>query len=104
MAARDFHRFATLTEREREVLHCVMEGFSNREVAWLLSLSTETVKSHLTHCIHKLGARDRTQAVVLALRTGQLELQGLRRVRIAGRTEPTGSTHHAASSAPWQAT
>jgi DNA-binding NarL/FixJ family response regulator len=98
MAARASHRFATLTEREREVLHCVMEGLSNPEVASLLSLSTETVKSHLTHCIHKLGARDRTQAVVLALRTGQLELQGLRRVRLLNRLEPVGPTHHAASS------
>lgn len=64
-----------LTAREREVLRWVMEGFSNGDIARVLRVSAETVKTHIGHCLSKLGARDRTQAVVLALRSGQLELQ-----------------------------
>ncbi len=64
----------SLTAREREVLQWVMEGFSNGDIARVLVISAETVKTHIGNCISKLGARDRTQAVVLALRSGQLEL------------------------------
>ena len=63
-----------LTTREREVLHNVMEGFSNREIAGQLFVSPETVKTHITNIMSKLGARDRTHAVVLAIRTNQLEI------------------------------
>lgn len=64
-----------LTAREREVLRWVMEGFSNDDIARVLVVSAETVKTHIGNCLSKLGARDRTQAVVLALRSGQLDLQ-----------------------------
>lgn len=64
-----------LTAREREVLRLVMEGFSNGDIARVLVVSAETVKTHIGNCLSKLGARDRTQAVVLALRSGQLDLQ-----------------------------
>lgn len=64
-----------LTVREREVLRWVMEGFSNGDIARVLVVSAETVKTHIGNCLSKLGARDRTQAVVLALRSGQLQLQ-----------------------------
>lgn len=73
--ARQFCQVDQLSERECEVLRWVMEGFSNAEIARQLFVSSETVKSHITHCLSKLGARDRTQAVVLALRNGQLQLQ-----------------------------
>ncbi len=63
-----------LSSRERDVLHCVMEGFSNREIARQLFVSPETVKTHVTNILSKLGARDRTHAVVLAVRTNQLQL------------------------------
>jgi DNA-binding NarL/FixJ family response regulator len=63
-----------LSSRERDVLHCVMEGFSNREIARQLFVSPETVKTHITNILSKLGARDRTHAVVLAVRTNQLQL------------------------------
>ena len=64
-----------LSKRECEVLHWAMEGFSNAEIARQLFVTSETVKTHISHCLSKLGARDRTQAVVLALRSGQLALQ-----------------------------
>ncbi len=63
-----------LSTREREVLNHVMEGFSNREIAGQLFVSPETIKSHLTNIMSKLGARDRTHAVVLAIRTNQLQV------------------------------
>jgi DNA-binding NarL/FixJ family response regulator len=63
-----------LSTREREVLIHVMEGFSNREIAGQLFVSPETIKSHLTNIMSKLGARDRTHAVVLAIRTNQLQV------------------------------
>ena len=63
-----------LSTREREVLNHVMEGFSNREIAAQLFVSPETIKSHLTNIMSKLGARDRTHAVVLAIRTNQLQV------------------------------
>jgi len=66
---------APLTAREREVLRWVMEGLSDSEIARVLVVSAETVKTHIANSLSKLGARDRTQAVVLALRSGQLDLQ-----------------------------
>ena len=63
-----------LSTREREVLIHVMEGFSNREIAAQLFVSPETIKSHITNITTKLGARDRTHAVVLAIRTNQLQV------------------------------
>lgn len=63
-----------LSIREREVLLHVMEGFSNREIAGQLFVSAETVKTHLANIMSKLGARDRTHAVVLAIRTNQLQV------------------------------
>lgn len=63
-----------LTARECEVLRWAMEGFSNSDIARVLVVSGETVKTHISNCLSKLGARDRTQAVVLALRSGQLQL------------------------------
>ena len=62
------------TEREFEVLRLVMEGCSNIDVAEQLFVSAQTVKSHVANCLSKLGARDRTHAVVMALRTGQISL------------------------------
>ena len=57
-----------LTERELEVLNAIVGGLSNKEISESLFVSTETVKSHVSTIISKLGVRDRTQAAVFAIR------------------------------------
>ncbi len=64
-----------LTDREREVLRLVAEGFSNAEIAQELFISETTVKTHVTHVLQKLDLRDRVQAVVLAHQTGLFETE-----------------------------
>jgi DNA-binding NarL/FixJ family response regulator len=64
----------TLSVRELEVLNCVAAGNSNRRVAAKLTLSEDTVKTHMKSIMSKLKANDRTHAVAIAAKRGIIEL------------------------------
>ncbi len=59
-----------LTDRERDVLRLIAEGRTNGDIAEALTVSEATVKTHINHLFAKLGARDRTHALVLARQRG----------------------------------
>ena len=59
-----------LTERELEILECIVAGCSNAQIAEKLFVTVGTVKTHVRNILNKLGASDRTQAAVRALRSG----------------------------------
>jgi DNA-binding NarL/FixJ family response regulator len=63
-----------LTAREMDVLRLIARGNANKEIAAQLSITEETVKSHITHILGKLGANDRTHAVTIGLQRGVIEL------------------------------
>lgn len=69
-AAAQAEAVAMLTAREREVLALVAQGQTNKEIARALSVSPATIKAHVERIIAKLGVSDRTQAAVLAARSG----------------------------------
>ncbi|MBK7894642.1 MAG: response regulator transcription factor [Candidatus Promineifilaceae bacterium] len=70
--------FVPLSPREMEILEHVTRGLSNKEIAYKLGISHQTVKNHMTAILRKLRVDDRTQAAVYALRHGWVRLEGTR--------------------------
>jgi len=68
------HRKQLLSRREEEILRLVADGASSTEIADRLFISIKTVKNHLTSIYQKLGSRDRTQAILQAVRLGIVHL------------------------------
>ncbi|MFD5662897.1 response regulator [Streptomyces hirsutus] len=66
-------RLETLTEREREILTVIGQGWTNTEIATRLHLAESTVKTHVSRVLAKTGSRDRIQAVILAYDTKLVE-------------------------------
>ncbi len=62
----------TLTPRETDVLRLIAAGYSNREIATTLGMTEGSVKNHISNVLSKLGARDRTRAVLRAIEIGYI--------------------------------
>jgi DNA-binding NarL/FixJ family response regulator len=69
-----YYAEGNLTDREVEILQLISSGNRNRDVGTALSISEATVKAHLQHIMGKLGANDRTEAVLIGVRRGFIEL------------------------------
>ncbi len=67
--------FAPLSPREMEILQHIAKGQSNKEVAYELGISRQTVKNHMTSILRKLAVNDRTQAALYAVRRGWIRLR-----------------------------
>jgi DNA-binding NarL/FixJ family response regulator len=66
--------FAPLSPREVEILDNIAQGMTNKQVAYALSISEQTVKNHMSSILRKLSVNDRTQAVVYAMRQGWIKM------------------------------
>ncbi|MDX2159757.1 MAG: response regulator transcription factor [bacterium] len=67
--------YGNLSPREMEILSCVTNGLSNKEIARRLRISQQTVKNHMTSILKKLNVQDRTQAAVMALSRGWVRVE-----------------------------
>ena len=68
------HVFAPLSPREVQILDNIAQGKTNKEVAYALAISEQTVKNHMSSILRKLSVNDRTQAVVYAIRQGWINV------------------------------
>lgn len=83
-AAETNEAYTSLSPREMEILRCVTNGMSNKEISSFLRISQQTVKNHMTSILKKLNVEDRTQAAVMALSRGW--------VRVDNETKPAGKS------------
>jgi DNA-binding NarL/FixJ family response regulator len=92
--------FAPLTSREIEILDCIARGLSNKEIASELSISSQTVKNHITSILRKLQVNDRTMAVIYAIQRGWIkmgydhEAASPEDIPGASPIPPTSANHH----------
>jgi ATP/maltotriose-dependent transcriptional regulator MalT len=70
-----FWHLKPLTKREREVLHWVVQGYSNKEISQTLFITTASVKQHLTMIFLKLEVSSRTKAIVKAVKLGLVAIE-----------------------------
>ncbi len=68
---------APLTSRETQILNCIADGNSNKQIASILQISEQTAKNHVSNILRKLNANDRAHAVVLAIRHGWISAEEL---------------------------
>ncbi len=68
---------APLTSRETQILNYIAEGNSNKQIAYILEISEQTIKNHVSNILRKLNANDRAHAVVLAIRHGWISAEEL---------------------------
>lgn len=69
----DSKTWAALSEREKDIVRLVAQGYNNRETAQSLHIAEKTVKNHITHILSRLNLRDRTQLAIAALRIENLK-------------------------------
>ncbi len=74
-ASRRLHAVSQLSTREMEVLDCVIQGLSNKEIAQELFVTEQTVKNHMTSVFRKLQVHDRVQALLYAVRHGWVSFE-----------------------------
>ena len=66
----DIDVWLTLSEREKDIIRLVSQGYNNREIAQSLHIAEKTVKNYLTNILNQLGFRDRTQLAIASLKVG----------------------------------
>jgi DNA-binding NarL/FixJ family response regulator len=66
---------APLTHRETQILNYVAEGNTNKQIAYMLGISEQTIKTHVSAILRKLNANDRAHAVALSLRDGWISTE-----------------------------
>ncbi len=67
----------SLTSRETQILNYIANGNSNKQIAYILQISEQTIKNHVSNILRKLNANDRAHAVVLAIRYGWISAEEL---------------------------
>jgi DNA-binding CsgD family transcriptional regulator len=81
----------SLSEREKEILQLVATGVTNRQVAHRLDISVNTVKVHLRNIFTKLGAESRTEATMIAVQEGWVQVEGAGQASEAESTPPSAT-------------